>query len=370
MYLKNIIRGEKKKKHKKLLISVLTFVIAMLAYVPSVHAAADIQTGKEVIQSYFDNVNTKDVENILEKLDGEYGKNAQHIYTNKENIDNYVGVFNIKKSEVLSIVEASSSERLALDVTDYKGEKITVYKVSVDITKYLDEGEYIEGNNKLYFVLNTNNKIIGCQTLDDMLDMNNVSAIDNGISLLSYDTPVKKPSSNPSTIKVYRTATGKIQSINFKKYCKVVTTCEVGYSKWDNDALRACAMAIKNYGIVRIKRHKYAGLGYDVKDNTSDQVYNPNKSRIKKCDNAVNYIWDYYLVDANSKLFPGFHVANVNVNSYAAKNKGILSQEKAQSLASKNDYSWKQILKYFYTRKSGTSYYNKEVAVGSVSIVE
>ena len=195
----------------------MTFVIAMLAYVPSVHAAADIQTGKEVIQSYFDNVNTKDVENILEKLDGEYGKNAQHIYTNKENIDNYVGVFNIKKSEVLSIVEASSSERLALDVTDYKGEKITVYKVSVDITKYLDEGEYIEGNNKLYFVLNTNNKIIGCQTLDDMLDMNNVSAIDNGISLLSYDTPVKKPSSNPSTIKVYRTATGKIQRYMFGK---------------------------------------------------------------------------------------------------------------------------------------------------------
>ena len=63
-------------------------------------------------------------------------------------------------------------------------------------------------------------------------------------------------------------------------------------------------------------------------------------------------------------------VANVNVSLYAAKNKGILSQEKAQSLASKNDYSWKKILKYFYTRKSGTSYYNKEVAVGSVSIVE
>lgn len=357
-------------KHKKILLSILTIMVATLSLVPRVHAATGGEYGKEVIQSYFDDVNVGDVDNILEKLDGEYGESAQHIYASKENIDNHVGVFNIKRSKILSIDEASISERVALDFTDYKGESITVYKVGVDITKYIDDGEYVEGDNELYFILNANNKIIGCQTLEDMSDVNDGSAMNNGIALLSYDTPVKKPTSNPSTIKVYRMATGKIQSIDFKKYCKVVTTCEVGYSNWDNDALRACAMAIKNYGIVRVKRHKYAGLGYDVKDDTSDQVYNPNKTRITKCDKAVNYIWDYYLVDADSKLFPGFHVANVKVSSYAAKNKGILSQEKAQSLASKSDYSWKKILKYFYTRKSGTSYYNKEVAVGSVSIVE
>lgn len=60
----------------------------------------------------------------------------------------------------------------------------------------------------------------------------------------------------------------------------------------------------------------------------------------------------------------------MNVSSYAAKHKGILSQEKAQSLATDNDYTWRKILKYFYTRESGVSYYNSEVPVGSVSIVE
>ena len=89
-----------------------------------------------------------------------------------------------------------------------------------------------------------------------------------------------------------------------------------------------------------------------------------------KCDDAVDFIWNYYLVDSNSKLFPGFHVANVHVNSYAAKHKGVLSQEKAQSLATNNDYTWRQILKYFYTRENGVTYYNSEVPVGSVSIVE
>lgn len=95
----------------------------------------------------------------------------------------------------------------------------------------------------------------------------------------------------------------------------------------------------KNYGIVRVKRHKYSRLGYDVKDNTSVQVYNPNKKRVKKCDSAVDYIWNYYLVDSKSKVFLRFHVANSKINSCASKHKGILSQEKAQSLASKNDYT-------------------------------
>lgn len=129
-------------------------------------------------------------------------------------------------------------------------------------------------------------------------------------------------------------------------------------------------MAIKNYGIARIKRQKYVGLGYNVEDNTYDQVYNPSKVRVTKYDDAVDFIWNYYLVDSDSKIFPGFHVANVNVSSYAAKHKGILPQEKAQSLATDNGYTWRTILKYFYTRESGVSYYNSEVSVGSVSIVE
>ncbi len=99
-------------------------------------------------------------------------------------------------------------------------------------------------------------------------------------------------------------------------------------------------------------------------------MYNPNKQRITKCDSAVDFIWNYYLVDANNKLFPGFHVANKNINTYTQKHRGILSQEKAQSLATANGYSWRQILKYFYTRENGVAYYNNDVAVGSVSIVE
>lgn len=357
-------------KHKKILLFAIGLMFATMVYTQNVYASTRTQTAKEVIQSYYDDVNNKDVDKILEILDGAYGESARNIYTAEENMTNHVGIFNILNAEVVNIEKASSLDISALDITDYGNEMSKVYKVSVNITKYQSDDEFADGINELYFVFNRDNKIIGCQSLEEMPEIEKTEGTKSFYSTFSYDSPISKPTSNPSTIKVYRTSTGKIESISFKTYCKVVTTCEVGYSNWDKAALRACAMAIKNYGIVRVKRHKYSGLGYDIKDNTSDQVYNPSKGRVTQCDDAVDYIWDYFLVDANSKVFPGFHVANVNVNSYAAKHKGILSQEKAQSLASQNGYSWKTILKYFYTRTNETAYYNNEVAVGSVSVVK
>lgn len=343
------------------------FIIAM-GCIPAIQVSANNLTAEEIIQSYYDDVNSKDINGILNFLGGEYGECAKNIYTDKENVNNYIGIFNISNAEILSIDEVSLSDVSTLELSDFDNEIVSVYKVKVNIKKYQDNNsEFSNGINEIYFILDENNKIIGCQTLTDMPE---ILENDDNIALFSYDAPVTKPSSNPSTIKVYRTSTGKIESVGFKTYCKVVTTCEVGYSYWDKAALRACAMAIKNYGIARIKRAKYAGLGYNVKDSTADQVYNPSKTRITQCDNAVDYIWKYYLVSSDSKIFPGFHVKNVNTSSYAAKHKGVLSQEKAQSLASEKNYSWKKILKHFYNREAGVTYYNSEVPVGSVSIVE
>lgn len=135
------------------------------------------------------------------------------------------------------------------------------------------------------------------------------------------------------------------------------------------DALKACAVAIKNYGVVRIKRHKYAGQGYDVKSTTADQVYNPGKENIAICDKAVDDIWGVIWLDADSKVFPGFHVDSKAVDSHAVRNGGILSQHGAQKLAKDNGYSWVDILRYYYDRKKNIAYYNPEVAVGTTTFV-
>jgi hypothetical protein len=75
------------------------------------------------------------------------------------------------------------------------------------------------------------------------------------------------------------------------------------------------------------------------------------------------------MYDSGTKLFPGFHVANVNVSKYASKNGGILSQEGSRDLA-KNGSTWKDILHNYYDKVSGTSYYNSEVATGKIQITE
>lgn len=343
-------------------------IIMAMACIPAEQVKADTLTDKEVIQSYYEDLNENNIEKVLSSLAGEYGEIAQNIYTDKENIANHIGIFNISSAEVLNIEEVSSFDGLdLLELSDYEDEIIKVYKVRVDITKYQeDNNEFYSGVNEIYFILNSNSKIIGCRMLYDMPE---VKKSDNNISLLGYDTPISKPSANPDKIRVYRTNTGKIETVGFKKYCKVVTSCEVGMPNWDKAALRACAMAVKDFAIAHLYGRKYIGVGFDTKDNTEDQVYNPNKTRVTQCDDAVNFIWNYYVVDANSKLFATFHVKNVSSNSYAAKHKGVLSQEQAQSLAVNSNYSWKKILKYFYTRESGKAYYNSEVAVGSVSIV-
>lgn len=194
-------------------------IIITMIYVPNIHVSADSLTDEEVIQSYYDNVNTKNIEKILDTLDGEYGECAQNIYTDKENITNHIGIFNISNAKVLSIEEISSYDGLALDLTEYNGKRIKTYKVSVNITKYQEDDEFNNGINEVYFILNRNNKIIGCQMLDDMPE---VKKNHNNVSLFSYDAPVTKPSSNPSTIKVYRTSTGKLKVLDLKPIARLL----------------------------------------------------------------------------------------------------------------------------------------------------
>lgn len=363
------------KKKWKFSILVITLAVIAITCMSAIQIRADELIDIKNIKLYYNYVNEKNIKSILDILDGEYEEVARNIYADKENVSNHIGIFNISKAEILSIEEVSSFEGLELlEFSDYNDEIIRVYKVSVKIDKYQDDNdEFFDGINEIFFILNSRNKIIGCRMLNDIP----VIKRKDEISLFGYDTPITKPSANPDLIWVYRTKgpnKGKAEYVPFKEYCKVVTTCEVGYENWDKAALRACALAIKDYGIARLYGRKYVGVGFNIRDDEEDQVYDPDKKRIKVCDNAVNFIWKYYVVDANSKLFPTFFVRRTTnatkIEQHAKKNKGVLSQEQAQKLAADNNYSWKKILKYFYSRKSGVSYYNSEVAVGNVSIVE
>lgn len=96
----------------------------------------------------------------------------------------------------------------------------------------------------------------------------------------------------PASIRVYRTATGVVEVVPFREYLKNVLPSE-WIPTWDSDSLQAGAMAVKSYAWFWVARGgKQVALGADVKDNTEDQVYDPNIS-YSTTDAAVDATFDY-----------------------------------------------------------------------------
>src|SRR3954465_14548692 len=82
----------------------------------------------------------------------------------------------------------------------------------------------------------------------------------------------------PATIRVYRTQSGVGEGVPFLDYVKHVLPVE-WIPTWGAESLKAGAMAAKSYAWYWISRGgKRGNLGADLKDNTDDQVYDPNIS--------------------------------------------------------------------------------------------
>lgn len=96
----------------------------------------------------------------------------------------------------------------------------------------------------------------------------------------------------PDTIRVYRTATGQVEVVPFREYVKHVLPSE-WIPTWKMSSLQAGAMAVKTYAWFWVARGgKQAALGADVKDNTEDQVYDPNVS-YSTTDEAVDSTFNH-----------------------------------------------------------------------------
>ncbi|HEX6287720.1 MAG TPA: peptidoglycan-binding protein [Herpetosiphonaceae bacterium] len=110
----------------------------------------------------------------------------------------------------------------------------------------------------------------------------------------------------PSTIRVYRVSLGRIDTVDFRFYVKHVLPSE-WIPSWHAESLRAGAMPVKTYGWYWTMYSKYPGSGYDVKDTTADQVYNPSVS-YASTDAAVDATWNYRIT-RNSAIFQAHYCA-------------------------------------------------------------
>ncbi|HEY0604833.1 MAG TPA: SpoIID/LytB domain-containing protein [Herpetosiphonaceae bacterium] len=157
----------------------------------------------------------------------------------------------------------------------------------------------------------------------------------------------------PSTIRVHRVSLGRIDTVDFNYYVKHVLPSE-WIASWHSQSLQAGAMSVKTYAWYWTIYAKYPGSGYDVKDNTSDQVYNPNVS-YASTDAAVNAVWGYKMT-RNSQIFQAHYCAgsynSSRTTGQCSQNHGwtvgtYLSQWGSKWYAD-NGYTWQWMIPFYY----------------------
>ena len=98
----------------------------------------------------------------------------------------------------------------------------------------------------------------------------------------------------PPTIRVFRTATGAVETVEFRTYVKNVLSRE-WISSWTTESLRAGALAVKSYAWYQVLHWRGyvnpAGQCFDVFDSTRDQVYDPARPTYATAAAAVDATW-------------------------------------------------------------------------------
>ena len=98
----------------------------------------------------------------------------------------------------------------------------------------------------------------------------------------------------PPTIRVFRTATGAVDVVDFATYVKNVLSRE-WISSWTTESLRSGALAVKHYAWYQVIHWRgyttAAGACFDLFDSTQDQHYDPSRPTYPSMAAAVDATW-------------------------------------------------------------------------------
>lgn len=115
----------------------------------------------------------------------------------------------------------------------------------------------------------------------------------------------------PPTIRVFRAATGAVETVDFRTYVKNVLSRE-WISSWTTESIRAGALAVKHYAWYQVVHWRgyttTAGACFDVFDSTRDQVYDPSRPTHAPMAAAVDATWSSLALKAG-RLFPTYYNA-------------------------------------------------------------
>ncbi len=115
--------------------------------------------------------------------------------------------------------------------------------------------------------------------------------------------------SPPPTIRVFRSASGAVEVVDFRVYLKNVLSRE-WISSWTTESLRAGALAIKHYAWYQVLHWRgyvtSSGACFDIFDTTRDQVYDPSRPVYAPMASAVDATWST-LALRNGSVFPTYY---------------------------------------------------------------
>lgn len=128
----------------------------------------------------------------------------------------------------------------------------------------------------------------------------------------------------PPTVRVFRHATGAVDTVDFRIYTKNVLSRE-WIGSWTTESLRAGALAVKSYAWYRVL-HWRGGVNadgecFDLRDDTVDQVYDPSKATWSKAAAAVDDTWPTRVLK-NGAIFPTYYNAGTSGEACATNANG------------------------------------------------
>ena len=155
----------------------------------------------------------------------------------------------------------------------------------------------------------------------------------------------------PTSIRVYRRQSGRVEVVNFRKYVVTVLGKEwPGYLP--QPLVEAGAVAVKQYawfhamdgGRQRVTRD---GRCYDVMDGTGDQLYKPDRARIRTDHyRALDATWHVSLRKGGNFFMTGYRRGNKN--NCGADATGWKLFARSATRCAYRGYNWRAILKTYY----------------------
>ena len=157
----------------------------------------------------------------------------------------------------------------------------------------------------------------------------------------------------PLTIRVYRTGSGTVDTVDFKTYVEAVMAAEWPYS-WPTEVLRAGAIAVKQYAwYYAIHWRGWTapdGTCFDVRDDSIDQLYSPSRVPTQSQVDAVDNTWLESLTSPTRGFFlTGYRPDNVSGLSCGSDADGYHLFQQSARLCALGGKTAEQILAIYYT---------------------